>query len=621
MTIKTQIRNPQPAIRNRPVPNPHLEEAVPPVYAREDLLAARFRVTKVVPYQQSHTPFISNLSLAIFSGLLLVFAFPDWNLWSLGWVGAAPLIMAIVREQRFWRSFLLGSVTGTIFYIGSSYWVTYSMQHYGGVPLWLCYIILTIFSLTLGVFTGLFAAVLGQAIKRFGGWAILSAPIIWAASEWVRIEIIGVGWNALGYSQAFQPAVIQVARFGGVYLVSAIMVAASTALVFALIYLERRRGIIVLTAAGIIAMTSVFYGQSIRPESAEGGSVAVAVVQPNIPIDGNWDDPKFAEQMLMRHVSLSEQALKDYEKESALSGGAKPGANPTASANPVTGNPVTGNAESDQAKIDLVIWPESPMNFAYDRDEVLRRRIAEFTRRNKVHLLMNSWGFPKDGGTLEPQHKEVQYNSALVIGPSGEKIAEYDKMALVPFGEYVPARGWIPFMDRIPALAGDITPGTSFSLGDVAGARLGTSICFEATRPDIARRFRREGASALVQISNELWFGPTAAPKQMLAHAAFRAVENNVELIRATNSGWSALIDPYGVAHDETPMFETASRTWRIKTVDEARRNELTFYTRYGDVFAVMCAALSLIVAIASFVPEKEGSEQQAAGGGQLRDR
>src|SRR6185503_2540302 len=263
----------------------HTEEAVPPVYAREDLLAARFRVARVLPYQSSHTPFISNLSLAIFSGLLMVFAFPDWNLWSLGWVGTAPLIMAVVRERRFWRSLLLGSVTGTIFYTGSSHWVTYSMHHYGEIPMWLCYIVLVIFSLTLGVFTGLFAAVFAQAIKRFGGWAILSAPVIWAASEWARIEVTGMGWNALGYSQTLQPAVIQMARLGGVYLVSAIMVAASAALVFALIYLEHRRGIVVLTAAGVIAISSVLYGQSLRPHTDEAGTVSIAVIQPNIPID------------------------------------------------------------------------------------------------------------------------------------------------------------------------------------------------------------------------------------------------------------------------------------------------------------------------------------------------
>ncbi|MFY9572548.1 MAG: hypothetical protein WAV20_14205, partial [Blastocatellia bacterium] len=299
MNFKAKIRNPHSAIRNPPFRVRHQEEAVPPVYAREDILAARFRVARVLPFQQS-APFISNVSLAIFSGLLLVFAFPDWNLWSLGWVGTAPLIMAVVRDRRFWRSLILGSITGTIFYAGSSYWVTYSMHNYGGIPLWLSYLILLIFSATLGVFTGLFAAVVGLGIKRFGGWSILAAPMIWAASEWLRLQATGMGWNALAYSQAFQPAVIQVARLGGVYLVSAIMVASSAALVFAFVYLERRRGIVVLTAAGVIAVTAVLYGESLRPAVDDTGSVSIAVIQPNIPVEGPWDDPKFVLEMFLR---------------------------------------------------------------------------------------------------------------------------------------------------------------------------------------------------------------------------------------------------------------------------------------------------------------------------------
>src|SRR5438552_10937640 len=139
------------------------------------------------------------------------------------------------------------------------------MHSYGEVPLPLCYVILIIFSATLGIFTGLFAAALAIAVKRFGSWAILAAPVIWAASEWLRLEATGMGWNPLGYSQAFQPAVIQTARIGGVYLVSAILAAASTALVYALVYLERQRGIVVLTAAGVIAIAVVLYGESLRP--------------------------------------------------------------------------------------------------------------------------------------------------------------------------------------------------------------------------------------------------------------------------------------------------------------------------------------------------------------------
>lgn len=568
------MRDPDFALINSrsTIGNPHTEEAAPS-FSREDMLAARLRVARVLPYQSASPPFISNLSLAIFSGFLLVFAFPDWNLWSLGWVGTAPLIMAVVREQRFFRSLMLGTVTGTVFYAGSSYWVTHSMHNYGDIPLWLSYVILVIFSMTLGIFTGLFAGALAQMIKRFGGWAILAAPAVWAASEWARLQVTGMGWNPLGYSQAFQPALIQTARLGGVYLVSAIMVTASTALVFSLIYLERRRGLVVLSAAGLIALLSVLYGQAVLREPGFSESqVSAAVIQPHVPIAAPWDDPRFIEQMTARHVQLSEQAIEGTKQQSA-----------------------NGDGQSNQTTVAIVIWPESPMNFSYDRDPELRRRLAEFTRQKQVYLLLNSWGYKDD----DPEGETI-YNSAMVIAPSGERIFRYDKMALVPFGEYVPARGWLPFMDRIPALVGDITPGTSFTLGDVAGARIGTAICFEATRPDHLRGLKNEGASVFVQISNELWFGPTSAARQMMAAAIFRAVENDVEMIRATNSGLSAMIDRHGVVQDETPMMETATRVWKMETLGRGP----TLYARAGDWFAITAAALSLILLAATFVRE-----------------
>ncbi|MFY9569821.1 MAG: apolipoprotein N-acyltransferase [Blastocatellia bacterium] len=258
--------------------------------------------------------------------------------------------------------------------------------------------------------------------------------------------------------------------------------------------------------------------------------------------------------------------------------------------------------------MDLVIWPESAMNFEYDRDPELRRRLAEFTARNKIYLLMNTWGFSGSGAG------EPQYNSAVLISPSGEKIAEYDKNALVPFGEYVPARGWIPFMDRVKALAGDITPGKDVTLLEAAGATIGSLICFETTRPDLARRMRNGGVSALVQLSNEAWFGPTSAPRQMLTTAIFRAVENNCEVIRSANSGFSAQIDRYGNVRGETPMFETATRTWKIKTVGEARSDDSTFYTRHGDVFVITCAVLSLIMFFGSITSEGLKRREERSG-------
>jgi apolipoprotein N-acyltransferase len=208
-----------------------------------------------------------------------------------------------------------------------------------------------------------------------------------------------------------------------------------------------------------------------------------------------------------------------------------------------------------------------------------------------VFLLLNAWGYGEGSGD-EPR----TFNSAMLIGPSGERLSRYDKIALMPFGEYVPARRWIPFMDRIPALVADLSPGTECVVSAVAGAKIGTTICFETTRPDLTRRFRLAGASTLVQLSNEAWFGPSALPRQMLAQAVFRAVENDVELIRASNSGSSARIDHTGVVFDETSPFEVATRVWQFESVDEVARRGETVYTRFGDVFAWVALAASLII-------------------------
>ena len=602
-----QSNGPQSAIRNQVI-----QDTARPAYAREDMIAARFRLARVLPYQQSHAPFISNLLLAVFSGLLMTCAFPEWNWWSLGWVCTAPLLMAIVRERTFRGGFALGWTTGTIFYLSSSYWVTYSIHHYGEISLWLSYVIALVFSALLGSFTALFAGVFALAIKRLGGWAILGAPVLWAACEWLRLLVTGVGWNALGYSQAFQPPVIAAARFGGVYIVSALLVAASTALVFGVIYFDRRRGLVVLTSVIALSIIAVAYGERLRAANpAQSGSVQAAVIQPNVPISGDWGNPRFLDQMLMDHFRLSEQALEVASDRHPVpvprssNGGpaSSPGSPNLPSPNVPSSNIPSSSLSSGDASppsTDLVIWPESPMNFEYDRDPALQDRLAEFTRRHNVALLMNSWGFPK-GSTGD----DIEYNSALIISPSGEKTGEYDKIALVPFGEYIPGRKWIPFTKGLRGLVGEITPGTKSTLGEVDGARLGMLICFEATRPDLARRLRLEGASALVQISNEAWFGPTAMPRQMLAHAIFRAVENNVDVVRATNSGLSAFVHSLGQTEGETAPFETATRKWQVKTADEAGRDELTFYTRHGDLFAVICTVLGGMLVIASIVAGK----------------
>ena len=550
------------------------------------MLAARLRVAKVLPYQQSAPPVVGNLSLAIISGLLLVLAFPNWNLWSLGWVGTAPLILSAARLQKFWRTFAYGWISGTIFYLGTSSWVTYSMHNYGEIPLWLSYVLATIIAAIFGVFMALFAGVLSFAIKHLGGWAILAAPIVWAASEWLRQQVIGVGWNALGYSQAFQPAIIQMSRIGGVYLVSAFLVLMGAAVVFALVYWGYRRGWVVFSLAVLLGIVVIVIGLRHPSDKPSAATLSIVMVQPNIPVEGDWNNEQFFEQMTLRHLQLAEQGIAEAEKkEREDNEDAATQATDGASAN-------SGN----RAKTRLVIFPEAPINFHYEDDAKLRKLLADFTKRHNVYLLMSSWGRAKDD---DPP--ESNYNSAYLIRPDGEFLTRYDKMALMPFGEYVPARGWLPFMDRIPTLVADVKAGKQFILSDIDSIKMATMICFEVTRPDMARRFRRDGANFFVQLSNETWFGPAAVARQTLAQAVFRAVENDVDLLRVTNSGLSAAITRQGEVLDETPMFQTATRSFQMSA---ASAGQLTLYTRFGDWFAVACAVLSVALLIASGVFE-----------------
>ena len=465
---------------------------------------------------------LTNLALAILSGVLLALAFPPLKLWFLGWIGVIPLIIMVRCEKKHWRSFLWGTLSGSVFYLISSSWVTYSMNVYGGIPLWESYIFALIIAFILGAFTGLAVLLFSLAVRRIGESALLVIPFCWVAGEYARSLITGIGWNSLGYSQAFHPLLIQPVKAGGVYLVSAIMVAVNSAIAGALIYKKQKYKLWHLVFTVLALSIFIGYGLIPRTKPCEAGHIEVDVIQPVVPISAPWDDPEFAEGILREHLDLS-------ESDSSL----KPGGPPD----------------------KIVVWPESSAGFDWDEDPALRHVLSAFTRRNNVYLLFNGWGPSADGGSC---------NSAYLIAPSGDKISRYDKISLLPFGEYVPGRNWIPLMNRVPVLVYDVKPGTNFIISDVAGVKIGVFICFEAIVPDIARRMRLAGAGALVQLSNEAWFGPSAAADQMLAHTVFRAVENDVELIRSTNSGRSAYISSDGRISDVTPMFEQAVREWKI---------------------------------------------------------
>ncbi len=508
-----------------------------------------FRITSRARLE---APTLVEWVLAAVSAGLLILSFPDFDSYLLAWIGLVPLLVAIARRPAPARAFVLGWAVGTIFFYATCHWLTYSMIHYGGLPTVVAYVLLIPGALVVGLFPGLFAALIALAIRQWGHLAMLLAPVVWAALEWVRLGVTGQLWNALGYSQAYHPFLIQPARWGGVYAVSFLIVAINAAI--ALLLIKRTRWTI--AGASLLALLAVFaiLDAPLRVEqsfSSEGIYVDVVAVQPNVPMNPVKTVAETTE-LLQRHLSLSTKALEGL----------------------------------DPNRTRLVVWPESPMNFTYNSTQEFQQLVAKFTKDNRTSLLFNS---------LEPAPANGAYNSALLINDSGRLISQYDKIRLMPFGEYVPLPQWLPGASLITGIVGEFTPGQNYTLMPFADRQAGVFICIESAYPWIARRLTAEGAGVLINISNDGYLGPTAVMRQHLANAVFRAVENGRPVLRVTNTGLSAWIDEEGKIKDQTGPFQSDVRVWSVWP----SRITGTPYTRHGDLFVQICAAITLLTFIA----------------------
>ena len=504
-------------------------------------------------------PTLTDCGLATVSAALVVFSFPDFNLSLLAWIALVPLLLVLGRKPQTWRCFFTGWLFGSVFFYGSCYWLTYSMIHFGGLPTWLAFVILLPGAVVMGVFPAVFAALLARALRSLGATALLVAPVFWVALEWARLETTGQLWNALGYSQAYHPMLIQSARWGGVYAVGFLIVFVNSAISFALLNRNKRAltisvvsTLLILVAVSVLNSTMSFSaGESNTTKDIDA---VVVAIQPNVPMD-LVKPTEDIRKLTARHFEMSESALRQLQ---------------------------------DIDKPRLLIWPESPMNFTYGTDSALRDRLTAFAKANNTAVLLNSQEVAPNDGI---------YNSALLINQEGSLVAQYDKIRLLPFGEYVPLPQWLPGAGLIRAIVGDFTPGTSYRLMPVGDVRQGVFICIESAYPAIARRFTREGADVLINISNDGYLGPTAVMRQHLANAVFRAVENHRPVLRVTNSGITALITPEGEVQDATPGFAADVRTWTVSRADLTS----TFYTRHGDLFVIACACLTLVMFVLSF--------------------
>lgn len=496
------------------------------------------------------------LALSILSGIALVFAFPPFSLGFLAWVSLVPLFL--VLETRGWKGgFSAGFLAGFAFNLGAVYWVVHSMFNYGGVPVAAAILVMLVLVLYMALYWGIVGALYTFTRGLPGVARLLLIPAFWVGLEYARAHILtGFPWVLIGYTQSPYPALIQVADATGVWGVSFAVVALNASLAFlaaALLFKDsgRKVSFLPVLVAVILVVSMAVYGavriKMVDGESSTWRTLRVALAQGSIDQGVKWDG------------RYQQETINIYRK-------------------------LTEDASNRQAR--LVIWPETAIPYYYDPEEVKDGQIGALARSTSTYILTGSPAY-----NYNPELNKVTYfNSAFLIDPKGETVGRYDKYHLVPFGEYLPLRGILPF-EKLTAGIGDFTEGQGPVPITFAEASIGTLVCFESIFPEIARGHVKNGATLLATITNDAWFGRTSAPSQHFQMAIFRAVENKAFLVRSANTGVSGIIDPVGRVRKTTGLYE------RTAVVDDVglRKGPLTFYTIYGDVFAWGCSIISVV--------------------------
>jgi apolipoprotein N-acyltransferase len=472
-------------------------------------------------------------------------------------------MVALGADPRSLAALRFGYVTGAVSALGLLYWTSFVVVQYGGLSLAAGAAVMVLLCLAFALFPALFGWTVGRWVRAFGPAALLLAPFAWVGTEILRAHtFFRFPWCLLGYSQQPNLPYIQVARFGAVYAVSFVLAAASAGLAYAALEPRRGRGGWGLAAVLIVVVLVGADGAvTLSRPLPEAGRLRVGLVQARILQDEKWV-PEAAEDHIAQHVRLTRRAAED---------GAR-----------------------------LVVWPESSVPFPLDESPPARRRLESLARELGIYLLFGNDDVEARGG------RERIFVGAKMLDPRGRLVYRYHKMHLVPFGEYVPLEPVFTLGGRVAARVvsrvGQFTPGAEAAVGTAAGARLGTFICYEAIFPGLVRRFTEQGAELLVNVTNDGWYGRTSAPHQHLAMAVFRAVENGRTLVRAANTGITAVVDARGRVLERTALFD---RTVLVRDVPLLRGS--TFYARHGDLFGWGSLLVSLGVTAAAFARRNRG--------------
>lgn len=503
--------------------------------------------------------------LAIASGILVALSFPNPGLSFLAWIALIPLLIAL-EECSPREAFRIGMTCGITAYAFILYWLNIVFTQYGHLPWSVSIPVYLLLVLWLSLFYSLstWIARLGELV---GIKAAFTLPIAWVAFDYIRSFLFsGFAWAMLGHSQFRTLPLIQIADLAGVYGITLLIV---------LVNIVMHRALRAVSGAGvpypvksaavvlILLGATLFYGfnRLNRPDTDHTKPLRVALIQGNIPQDVKWS-PEFRQQTLDTYERLTRDASK---------GG-----------------------------VDLIVWPESAVPFFFQDEPLQAERIRTLAKEMNACLLFGSPAHELRNG------KSTFLNSAFLISPRGETLGRADKLHLVPFGEYVPLGNVLTFINKIVVGIGDFAPGEKAVPLDTGSVKLGIQVCYEVIFPELARQYVQAGARVLVAITNDAWFGRSSAPYQHLAISTFRAIETRTPLIRAANTGVTAIVDQNGYISTMTGLFVDAYRTGEIKP-----GSGTSLYLTIGDAPAGLCLFLTAGVALLIWIKRKTISPKE----------
>jgi apolipoprotein N-acyltransferase len=485
---------------------------------------------------------IVNWILALASAGLLVLLFPPFSFYWLSPLALAPLLIACARESSWRWRFALGYAAGIVYWFGVCHWIQWTLAHHGGMSGGLAWALFALFCLAKALQMGVFASLSGLAIRKW--YAVPAIAALWVTTEWTH-SYTGFEWLNLGNAASDLPLPLRLAPITGVWGISFSL--AMIAVVVALLATRLQRH-----PAFWLAVLPALYLLPDVPALQPGTNGAV-VVQPNIDDEAAWTEAMLQEaERQMRIFSLS-VAGRDHAAS-------------------------------------IIVWPEVPAPF-YESDPRFTGLLSGIAKQADAAVLSGVVAHTRSGG--------APLNSALLIDANGNRVSRYDKVNLVPFGEFVP---W-PFgmiTENVSSEAGDFAAGSDVVVSRMDGHRIGTFICYESVFPSYIRQFAASGAEVLFNISNDSWFGKTAARYQHLLIVRMRAAENRRWIVRSTNDGLSGVVDPAGRVVRTLPEFEEASARLSYGYVTGT-----TFYTRHGDWFVLLCVLGALGAVTSAVLPAR----------------